>query len=95
MDSDGLDLSSQGTTASEAGKEGKLHCSHDFTAGLARLPAGAPGRGRWLEGRLVGGQVSGAAHAISGSTKLVSGKHAHDNGHITGAGAPQGDTGRT
>ena len=34
MDSDGLDLSSQGTTASEAGKEGKLHCSHDVTAGL-------------------------------------------------------------
>jgi hypothetical protein len=95
IDPDGLDLCPQGTTAGQAGKEGKLHRGHDVMAGLRHYQQVRRVAVDGLEGRLVGGQVLGAAHAVSRSTKLVSGKQAHDRGNITDPGAPQNDTGRT
>ena len=73
MDPDGLDLSPQGTMAGKTGQERKLHRGHDVLAGLrdGQQVRRVPVDGR--KGRLVGGQVLGAADAVPGGTELVSG----------------------
>ena len=48
-----------------------------------------------LEGRLIDGQVLGAADTISGSPELIGGQQAYDPGHIAGLGTPENDTIRT
>ena len=94
MDPDGLDLSPQGTTAGEAGQEGQLHRGRDVRAGLRDDQQVRRVAVDGLEGRLIGSQIPGAAYAIPGGAKLISGQQAHDRGNITGLGAPDGDTGR-
>ena len=94
MDPDGLDLSPQGTTAGEAGKEGQLHRGHDVRAGFRDYQQVRRVTVDGLEGGLIRGQVLGTAHAVSRSTELVSGQQVHDSRNITGPGAPESDAGR-